>query len=583
MSDFSSDLNTEKLSEIQSAIQRLEAEIDQIGGDIDEAKGDIDRLETIEFFDRGEESRQVIVHWLEDVDGETIVSLGDARDAFVEFSELRAEDDKKHNVSHGDVLVIGGSCPWYAICAKVDIKEGEDAGFQNADPFEPPVAGTEEENNQPYKEFIVWGGCGNEGGDPGGGDGCVGTPTSISISTALAETSGGVGPSIKVTEIVPDPNAPDPPEEFQFNSGLSDFTIVEDPDATAESGTSFLAFDDSDIDACWGDSGNELCGIKAGLVITELEKKLHKINAQPIEQKKVTIYPQELTTKNYTSQTGTITVGTANISSDECGNLSSDGGGGGGGGGTTTFGLATLVQGVVETPKPADLLDIEDVPLADIPKVSIGNLTMPTDFSKISIEDSDDPIRSFIDGKKAFIPMLSPDACPETAMIPVVTSLNFSLTKGECDSDGCQEITLSIQPLTTDLTFKCGLLTSHGDETQGDNPALTETFKVSCGCNEDNSNPGNCDQPVNGTKTVVYTPDAGNNAQFDETLTFTLTAFPEQCKYINNAENLVITVQGNDLLLSGGGHMNSFPVSGNNGVYIAQTGIIDNFYNVTVQ
>ena len=489
MSDFYSDLNTEKLSEIQSAVQRLEAEIDQISGDIDEAKGDIDRLETIEFFDRGEESRQVIVHWLEDVDGETIVSLGEARDAFVEFSELRAEDDKKHNVSHGDVLVIGGSCPWYAFCAKVDIKEGEDAGFQNADPFEPPVAGTEEENDKPYKEFIVWGGCGNEGGDPGGGDGCVGTPTSISISTALATTSGGTGPSIKVTEIVPDPDAPDPPEEFQFNSGLSDFTVVEDPDATAESGASFLAFDDSDITIC-----PEGCGIKVDLKKTELEKKLHKINAQPIEQKKVTIYPQELTTKNYTSQTGTITVGTASISSDECGNLSSDGGGAGGGG-STTFGLATLVQGVVETPKPADLLDIEDVPLADIPKVSIGNLTIPTDFSQTALTGY-----SEIENKKAFIPMLDSNSCPESATIPVITNLNMSVTKGGCDSDGCQEITLSIQPLTTDLTFKCGLLTSHGDETQGDNPALTETFKVSCGCNEE---PEVCDP--NGVQVVTLT------------------------------------------------------------------------------
>lgn len=569
MSEFSSDLNTEKLSEIQSAIQRLEAEIDQIGGDIDEAKGDIDRLETIEFFDRGEESRQVIVHWLEDVDGETIVSLGDAKDAFVEFSELRAEDDKKHNVSHGDVLVIGGSCPWYAFCAKVDIKEGEDAGFQNADPFEPPVAGTEEESDKPYKEFIVWGGCGNEGGDPGGGDGCVGTPTSISISTALATTSGGVGPSLKVTEIVPAPNAPDPPEEFQFNSGLSDFTIVEDPDATAESGVSFLAFDDSDITIC-----PEGCGIKVDLKKTELEKKLHKINAQPIEQKKVTIYPQELTTKNYTSQTGTITVGTANISSDECGNLSSDGGGGGGG---TTFGLATLVQGVVETPKPADLLDIEDIPLADIPKVSIGNLTIPTDFSQTALTGY-----SEIENKKAFIPMLNPDACPESATIPVITNLSLSLTKGECDSEGCQEITLSIQPLTTDLTFNCGLLTSHGDETQGDNPVITETFKVSCGCNEDNSNPGNCDEPVNGTKTVIYTPDADNMAQFNQTLTFTLNAFPEQCKYINSVENLTITVN-NGLNLSGGGHGSSYPVSGNNGNYTAVPGIAGNIYTVTIQ
>ena len=525
MSDFTNDLNTEKLSEIESKIQELESEIA-------ENKEDINRLEVIEFFDRGEESRQIIVHWLEDVDPETIVSLGDAKNAFVEFSELRAEDEpNEHQVSHGDVLVIGGECPWYAMCAKVDRGiGGGDAGFQDKDPMD--VAGTELENDEPYKEFIVWGGCGNgedgSGGD--GDDGCVGTPTSVCISTATASTSGGSGPSVKTTEIItPDP-APDPlSTDFTFNSGLTDFTVVEDSNATPVSGNSFLAFDDN-ITA--DDICPDGCGVKLNLKKTEIEKKLHKINATPLEQKKVTITPKQLVTKDYTSMTGTITVGNATISSDKCGNLSSSPGCNGGGA-SMVFGLATLTQTGSPVIEDADLIDVQDVDPANITPVSVGNLTLPTDFTQGAINLSD------VDNKKAFLPLLEGADCPTTEDVSVITSLGTpQVSVGEC-TDGCQEITITFQPLETTLNFKCGLLVGSGDETIGDNPEVTAKLKVPCGCNEAS--------PCGGLpSSITVTEKHPTNS--NTTITYTATLDTSSCTVYQDASNNgVLDIKGNGL------------------------------------
>lgn len=516
MSDFTNDLNTEKLSEIESKIQELESEIA-------ENKEDINRLEVIEFFDRGEESRQIIVHWLEDVDPETIVSLGDAKNAFVEFSELRAEDEpNEHQVSHGDVLVIGGECPWYAMCAKVDRGiGGGDAGFQDKDPMD--VAGTELENDEPYKEFIVWGGCGNgedgSGGD--GDDGCVGTPTSVCISTATASTSGGSGPSVKTTEIItPDP-APDPlSTDFTFNSGLTDFTVVEDSNATPVSGNSFLAFDDN-ITA--DDICPDGCGVKLNLKKTEIEKKLHKINATPLEQKKVTITPKQLVTKDYTSMTGTITVGNATISSDKCGNLSSSPGCNGGGA-STVFGLATLTQTGSPVIEDADLIDVQDVDPANITPVSVGNLTLPTDFTQGAINLSD------VDNKKAFLPLLDGTDCPISTTFDAVTGVTAkNIVVGAC-TDGCQEITISLDVMKTSMTFKCGLLVEEGDETLGDNDPIIMTFKTPCGCNEETDDEDfPCSFAMPGSSVTVQEWDSNGVLIFNEVW----TPDPNRCSYIN--------------------------------------------------
>ena len=523
MSDFTSDLNAEKLSEIETQIQEL-------GSEVAENRGDIDRLETIELFDRSEESRQVIVHWLEDVDGDSVVSIGNAKDEFIKFSEERAEDPNEHQVSHGDVLVIGGDCPWYAICAKVDRGVGGgDVGFQAEDPMD--VAGTELENDKPYKEFVVWGGCGTGDGEGGGaGDGCVGTPSSICISTATASTNSSSGPPIKLTEIRTPVPAPDPlSNEFTFNSGLSDFTVVEDSDATPENGESFLAFENN---VTADDICPDGCGVKLSLKKTEIEKKLHKINATPLEQKKVVVTPKELVTKDYTSMTASLTVGDATISSDSCGNLSSSPGCDGGAA-STVFGLATLTQTGPTIIEDADLIDVQDVDPANIPPVSVGNLTLPTDFTQGTVNLSD------IDNKKAFLPLLEGADCPTTEDVSVITSLGTpQVSVGEC-TDGCQEITITFQPLETTLNFKCGLLVGSGDETIGDNPEVTAKLKVPCGCNEAS--------PCGGLpSSITVTEKHPTNS--NTTITYTATLDTSSCTVYQDASNNgVLDIKGNGL------------------------------------
>jgi hypothetical protein len=525
MSDFTSDLNAEKLSEIETQIQEL-------GSEVAENRGDIDRLETIELFDRSEESRQVIVHWLEDVDGDTIVSIGTAKEEFVKFSEERAEDPNEHQVSHGDVLVIGGDCPWYAICAKVDRGVGGgDVGFQAEDPMD--VAGTELENDEPYKEFVVWGGCGTGDGDGGGaGDGCVGTPSSVCISTATALTSSSSGPPIKLTEIRTPVPAPNPlSTEFTFNSGLSDFTVVEDDNATPESGESFLAFEDN-ITA--NDICPDGCGVKLNLKKTEIEKKLHKINATPLEQKKVVITPKELVTKDYTSMTASLTVGNATISSDSCGNLSSSPGCDGGGE-SMSFGLATLTQTGPTVIEDADLIDVQDVDPANITPVSVGNLTLPTDFTQGAVNLSD------IDNKKAFLPLLDGTDCPKTETVDYTASLSINISENDDDCDesggGCKSITVSITPSIGQLVFKCGLLVNTIDPTSAGVTPTEKTFKVACGCEPE------CPNGASGTLSLF---------QFNSLVATLQASGQPLCNYSGGGYTLETDQQGNWRLITPG-------------------------------
>ena len=527
MSDFTSDLNAEKLSEIETQIQEL-------GSEVAENRGDIDRLEIIELFDRSEESRQVIVHWLEDVDGDTIVSIGNAKEEFVKFSEERAEDPNEHQVSHGDVLVIGGDCPWYAICAKVDRGVGGgDVGFQAEDPMD--VAGTELENGEPYKEFVVWSGCGSGDGD-GGGDGCVGTPSSVCISTATASTSSSSGPPIKMTEIRTPVPAPDPlSTDFTFNSGLSDFTVVEDSSATPESGESFLAFEDN-ITA--DDICPDGCGVKLNLKKTEIEKKLHKIYATPLEQKKVVITPKELVTKDYTSMTASLTVGDATISSDSCGNLSSSPGCAGGGA-STVFGLATLTQTGTPVIEDADLLDVQDVDPADITPVSVGNLTLPTDFTQGALNLSD------IDNKKAFLPLLDGVDCPKTETLSYTGSLSINISEdtSDCGSsdDGCKSITISVTPSVGQLIFKCGLLVDTIDPTSAGVTPIEKTFSVPCGCEL------SCEErngSANLTTYIALYRTLSPNSTFNQNRTSLLDIDNNTCNWVG-ASNALLTFDGN--------------------------------------
>ena len=151
-------------------------DLEELVRDLEERLTDLDNPEP-EFLEIDGASRQVIVHWLQDTDVTTIVSLGDAKTEFL--SQARAIDttEGKPKVSHGDIMVIGGDCPWYAFCAQVDIRD-DGAGFQAEDDITPPVAESDENADADVeREFIVWGGCGS-----GGGDDC---PPGTSVSVAF--------------------------------------------------------------------------------------------------------------------------------------------------------------------------------------------------------------------------------------------------------------------------------------------------------------------------------------------------------------------------------------------------------------
>ena len=209
----------------------------------------------------------------------------------------------------------------------------------------------------------------------------------------------------------------------------------------------------------------------------------------------------------------------------------------------------------MEAPKPADLLDIQDVPLENVPQVSIGNLTIPNDFSQTALTGF-----SEIENKKAFIPMLNPDTCPESVTITTITNLSLSVTKGDCDSEDCQEITISIQPLTTDLTFKCGLLTSHGDETMGDNPPLVETLKVPCGCNTADPE---CDPSMTvESVTITFTSDPRNVTPQFIGISETVIATKDGCRYVGGGVSIDFDANTELWNASGNGGSGNWNIAG---------------------
>lgn len=520
MTDFNSDLNSEKLAAIESAIQQLESEIS-------DAKGDIDRLEVIEFFDRGEESRQAIVHWLDEVDGATIASMTDAQNAFIAFSETRAGEPTKHQVSHGDVLVIGGGCPWYALCAKVDVGVvGGDAGFQEEDPMN--VAGTELENDRAYKEFIVWGGCGNEGGDPGGGVGCppsvaVSVPTLCASSTA---SPGGPTTIQAITNI--DPTNLDPEDFPLFKLKQLSLTASNIPEPI-EGDTKFLAFNENAVKNC--DTG--CTGLFVDLKKFSTEKTNHKFESE-VSLFTLTSTPVSATptTLQLTTNTLTLTPGSASLDSNSCGQLSVSLGGGdiqGGACGATVS--ATTISQINPPGNPTNINNITVTENGN-ETVSLGSSKLVSDLVEIPLGPSAS------DDKTVFLPVVTNNDCPYDGDVEVVTKLDDpSISVGACE-DGCQEIIISQQVFKTTLSFKCGLLVDEGDETIGDDPPVTTTFKVPCGCNI------HCDpQPPVQSVTVNFSSHP-NNAQLvgiNENYVLTLNG----CQYENFANGNNMVIQGN--------------------------------------
>ena len=483
MTDFSSDLNTEKLENIEAAVRELESEISG-------TQGKIARLEVIEFFDRGEESRQFIVHWLEDVDGATIVSISDAQNAFVAFSEARAEEPTKHQVSHGDVLVIGGGCPWYALCAKVDVGVvGGDAGFQEEDPMN--VAGTELENDKAYKEFIVWGGCGGEGGDPGGGVGCP-PSTAVSVPTLCASSSAAPGGPTTIQAITNiDPTDLDP-EDFPLFKLKQLSVSASDSPEPEEGSTKFLAFNENAVKNC--DTGCD--GLFVDLKKFATSKTNHNFETE-VSLFTLTSTPVAATptTLQLTTNTLTLTPGSASLDSNSCGQLSVSLGGGDIQGGACGASVSATLVSPIDPPGTETNINNISITENGIETVSLGASKLVSDIIEIPLGPSAS------DEKTVFLPVVSNNDCPYDGDLEVVTRLDDpNISVGACE-DGCQEIVISQQVFKTTLTFKCGLLVSEGDETLGDDPPVTTTFKVPCGCNPDTL----CDPGGVQVVTLTYT------------------------------------------------------------------------------
>jgi hypothetical protein len=540
MTDFNSDLNTEKLGEIESAIRELEAEIS-------DAKGDIDRLETIEFFDRGEESRQAIVHWLED--GDDIEDLEAAKTFFVNYSESIANDNTKKQVSHGDVLVAGGDCPWYAFCAKVDVGlVGGDAGFQEPDPL--GVAGTELEDNRPYKEFIVWGGCGNEGGDPGGGD-CP-PSTAVSVPTLCASSSSGTGPITIQAIADTDPTDNDPTEYPLFK--LKELSVAASSEPEPEEGdTKFLAFNENAVKNC--DTG--CTGLFVDLKKFAAKKTNHSFQTQ-VSLFTLTSTPIEATptTIELTTSTLTLTPGSASINSDPCGQLTVSLEGGGGSGGACGGSISALQLSNITPGTDTKLVNDITITEEGMETVSLGASKLVSDLVEIPLGNSAS------DEKTVFLPIIPDNECPVDDVIDFVDDVQVSIEEDNtaCGGTGeqCKTIKVTVTPQIGKLTFRCGVLVNIDPPTMGVKESIAE-FKVPCGC--DPEPPCNPPLPV-ASVTVNFRSDPNNTRVVGINESYVLTPF--NCMYFNgeNGSNMSIQHMNGVWTATGSGGTSSWSIKG---------------------
>jgi hypothetical protein len=487
MSDFSSDLNTEKLEELQAAIDRLEAVVA-------DNRGDIDRLETIEFFDSQQEVRQVIVHWLEDVEPEDVETKEDAKEKFIEFSEERRGDDKKKQVGHGDILVIGGDCPWYALCAKVDVGlGGGDAGFQDEDPMD--VAGTEEENNKAFKEFIVWNSCPGKDGEDGadgedGEDPCEGqTGGSAAIAGGLTITSGDPSSdSLTVVESeVPNPQT----KVTTIIDKLQELALTaEEKDNTEE--VTFLALKEAFGAGSSSSSGcpDSTCkGIYFDIVSISSGKTNISLGAV-IDWEKKEADPYKLVDKklNITETQKTLTITNSTLSSDICGGLTVAGGTSS----NTNFSSTSVTATTANAPFTIDILGKPTL-------VSTGTVSLSSSVSIFGGFKADDyPIAG---NSKAFLPVL--DGCPESGNVSIFnsfwTGMGDTTVISECgsgDDPNTQTLEVQLYPKYKNLEYECGMLVGKGEEQESMGEGVTPvTFEFDMPCTS-------CDGS-NETKTIT--------------------------------------------------------------------------------
>jgi hypothetical protein len=491
MSEFSSDLNAEKIDEIRSSVDSLKDQISQMEGDFGDIQFAVDRLETLEFFDRGDDKRQTIVHWLDEVEPDEIETIEDAKKAFVEFSEERRGQNKEHQVGHGDILVIGGECPYYAVCAKVDRGVGGgDAGFQEEDKLD--VAGTEEENEKAYKEFIVWGGCGNEGvvGDPCAGQGGATASAVGSVSTYTHYSSKGpqkIG--ILGTQ------ESEASEISTIISSLEELSLKAKKEESTPKEFIGLQYDSS----CY--SSDSTCkGIFMNVVsINSTPVKLSlcaTVNNEALDFKPVDVVDKEITV---TSSSTSITATSTKIASTACGDVSNQDDEGGDS--DRTLPTASWVEDTSvadETPTTLHQVSKEEMENSLVEgSVSLGGSLNVSTFS------NDD----FDADEKVFLPVVS--ACPQTGSVPVFSEFWSAGTSAEvtraCGADSSldtQQITVTLTPKINTLNFECGLLVGTTEaETMGNAQSIQFTMEIPCGteqtfgceeieiCDDDSSQP----------------------------------------------------------------------------------------------
>ena len=138
-----------ELEELKEKVKLVEEALEDVQED-----DDSEAIEDYTVFDWYQ--RKFVLHWVtnEEYDSSDIQNLEGVKTVFLEAAQSR--DSSECSVQHGDMMIIGGSCAWFALCVVPNIK-------QKHDPHLPEVAKTEGDN---IREFVVWNACADTSVDP---------------------------------------------------------------------------------------------------------------------------------------------------------------------------------------------------------------------------------------------------------------------------------------------------------------------------------------------------------------------------------------------------------------------------------
>lgn len=432
-------------------------EFEELLNDLEDRLTNLDDPEP-EFLEIDGESRQVIVHWLKDSDPETIVSLGDAKTEFL--SQARAIDTTqgKPKVSHGDIMVIGGECPWYAFCAQVDIRN-DGSGFQSEDDITPPIAESDEDSGgNVEREFIVWGGCGNEKDEE--------CPPGSSVS-AVGSVSTSGGTPADFTKVLSKQASTLPVLNYTLDK-LKALSLTKDVNGPSEDNPEdFLAFGES-FTQCSSDCTGLFVNLKK---FSSTEEKYDL--AATIDADNLKLTPNELVPTPLKISSTTLSVTNSTISSDPCGSLSSVAGS------SSESILTQISKDSAETPETIYNPSVQ--PLGES-KVSIG-VNIPTGVQGSAISNVNN----------VFLPVIAQDECPQTGSVPVfsefwATGSSAEITRacGVDSSLDTQQITVTLTPKINTLNFECGLLVGTTEaETMGNAETIEFTMELPCGTEQE--------------------------------------------------------------------------------------------------